>query len=147
MTKPTGRPRGRPKFAPTARMREDVAIWKAGGMSDEDIARVLGIDCDTMKKHFVEELATHWAQKVAKVISARFRAAIKGNVSAQTKFLETARAVSGEVGLSAADAPAIRCRKERIVPIGKKEAADEAAKTAGQGTEWDEDLRVTPTVQ
>lgn len=145
MTKPTGRPRGRPTFTPTAKMREDVAIWKAGGMSDDNIARVLGIDSDTMKKHFAEELATHWAKKVAKVISARFKAAIKGNVTAQTKFLETARAVSGEATIGAPESPAKR--RERIVPIGKKEAADEAAKTAGQGTEWEEDLRITPTVQ
>jgi hypothetical protein len=125
-------------------MREDVSIWKAGGMSDESIARVLRIDADTMKKHFADELATHWAQKVARVISARYTAAIKGNVSAQTKFLEAARAVGAEHTLSQ---PAPAERKQRVMPVGKKEAADEAARTAGLGTEWGEDLQLKQTIQ
>lgn len=146
MTKRTGRPRGRPSFVPTAKMREDVAVWKAGGMTDEDIARALSIDADTVKKHFKEELATHWAKKMAKVITARYRAAVKGNVTAQTKFLETARAARGESFID--DALAERGgRRQRVVPIGKKEAAEEAAKVAGLGTEWGDDLIVKPTVQ
>lgn len=144
MTKPTGKPRGRPSFSPTPKMRQDVAVWKAGGMSDENIARVIGIDAETMKKHFREELSTHWAQKVAKVISARYKAALKGNVSAQTKFLETARAVGAEATINA---PAEPSRKVRVVPVGKKEAADEAAKVAGLGSEWGEDLQIKPTIQ
>jgi hypothetical protein len=144
MTKPTGKPRGRPPFSPTPKMREDVSVWKAGGMSDENIARVLQIDADTLKKHFADELTTAWCKKVAKVISARYKAAIKGNVSAQTKFLEGARAVGAEAMLSA---PAQAERKPRVVPVGKKEAADEAAKTAGLGTEWGEDLQIKPTIQ
>lgn len=146
MTKKTGRPRGRPSFVPTAKMRSDVAVWKAGGMSDEDIARALSIDADTMKKHFAEELATHWAKKMARVVSARFAAAVKGNVTAQTKFLETARAARGEAFIDAALGEK-GSRKQRVVPIGKKEAAEEAAKVAGIGTEWGDDLVVKPTVQ
>jgi len=125
-------------------MRNDVAVWKAGGMSDEDIARALSIDADTMKKHFKEELATHWAKKMARVISARFTAAVKGNVSAQTKFLEAARAVGGEARFASADTDA---RKQRIVPIGKKEATEEAAKVAGIDTEWGDDLVVEAPIQ
>jgi hypothetical protein len=144
MTKPTGKPRGRPAFVPTKEQRENVAIWKAGGMTDENIARALGMDADTVKKHFAEELAAEWCKKVAKVISARFKAAVKGNVSAQTKFLETARAVGAESRLQQ---PNESGRKPRVVPIGKKEAADEAAKTAGLGTEWGQDLQPPPTIQ
>ncbi len=145
MTKKTGRPRGRPSFVPTAKMRNDVAVWKAGGMSDENIARALGIDADTLKKHFAEELATHWAKKMARVISARFTSAVKGNVSAQTKFIEAARAVGAEQRLS--EGATSSDRRQRVVPIGKKEAAEEAARSAGVGTEWGEDLIVEAPLQ
>lgn len=155
---PAKRRPGRPSFVPTARMRNDVAVWKAGGMSDESIAMALSIDAETMKKHFREELDRHWTKKLAKVVSARYKSALKGNVSAQAKFIETARSVlvdtmmgqaAGAEGASAGEklphpGPA---RKNRIVPIGKKEAAEEAAKTAGLGTEWGDDLVAGTPVQ
>lgn len=141
MTKPTGRPRGRPTKTFTQAQRDDVAIWKAGGMSDEDIAKVLGIDADTMKKHFAAELSTHWAKKTAQVIKARFKAAMKGNVTAQTKFLETARAVGGMQAFGGQGASVKPDRKFKHIPEGKKEAAQKAAHTAGEGTEWEGDLQ------
>lgn len=144
MTKPTGKPRGRPAFAPTQKMRDSVSIWKAGGMSDEDIARVLEIDADTLKKHFADELRTHWAKKTAAVVEARFKAAMKGNVTAQTKFLEASRAVSGNAHIGnqpEAKAPA------RKVPKGKKEVAAEEARAALHDPEWGEDLKYPTSVQ
>ena len=145
MTKPTGKPRGRPAFTPTKAMRESVSVWKAGGMSDEDIARVLEIDADTLKKHFADELKTHWAKKTAKVIEARFRAALKGNVTAQTKFLESSRAVSGTAHIGnqpEGKAPA------RSAPLGKKQVAAQEAQAALHDPEWGEDLKYpSPSVQ
>ncbi len=144
MTKPTGKPRGRPAFAPTPAQREKVAIWKAGGMSDEDIARVLEIDADTLKKHFADELRTHWAKKTAKVVEARYAAAIKGNVTAQTKFLEASRAVSGtaHIGNQPEDD-----RPARKVPKGKKEVAAEEARAALNDPQWGDDLKYPTSVQ
>lgn len=146
---------GRPQFKPTAKMRNDVAVWKAGGMSNHDIALVLDIDHKTLKKHFDAELTKHWAKKLARVLTARFTAAVKGNVTAQQKFIETGRAVSA-LAIVEGDTDHVSfadpkrgppSRKNRIVPIGKKEAAEEAAKTAGLGTEWGDDLVAGTPVQ
>lgn len=140
MTKPTGRPRGRPVYQPTAAVRRDVTIWYAGGMTVEQIAKALDKDADTVRKHFREELDTGWAKVVGEVVKARFKAATKGkNVTAQTKFLEKAAAVGAEQVFNAPGKPE---RALRVQPVGKKEAATEAAKVAGQGTEWGDDLTV-----
>lgn len=142
MTKPTGNPRGRPTFKPTAKNRSDVAVWKAGGMSDDSIALALSIDSDTMKKHFKEEIHSGWAKKRSLVISAQFKAAINGNVSAQKLFLETSNRVSAE---SSFENRQPEGRRQRVIPIGKKEAEADAARTAGVGTEWGTDLLAKPT--
>jgi hypothetical protein len=124
-------------------MRDDVAIWRAGGLSQETIAKAIGIEVETLLKHFAEEMNTGWAKKVAAVVKARYKSATGGNVSAQTKFLEDARAVGAEQALSA---PADD-RKPRVQPVGKKEAATEAAKSAGAGTDWGNDLLPSATIQ
>jgi predicted transcriptional regulator len=127
-------------YQPTAAVRRDVAIWYAGGMTIEQIAMALDKDADTVRKHFKVELETGWSKIVAQVVKARFDAATKGkNVTAQTKFLERAGAVGAEQVINAPDKPE---RALRVQPVGKKEAATEAAKIAGQGTEWGDDLSV-----
>ena len=47
---------GRPEFAPTDEDREKVRVLKAGGMTNEAIAEVIGVSEPTLRKHFSYEL-------------------------------------------------------------------------------------------
>lgn len=124
-------------------MRESVAIWKAGGMTDEDIARALNIDAETMKKHFAFELRTAWAGKVAKVIEAQYEAAVKGNVSAQDKFLSRAKVVGAMEGIFAPERGKLATpRASRTEKLGKKEKAQVDALSAGENSDWGDDLKI-----
>ncbi len=135
---------GRPPYAPTKALRNKVAILKAGGMTDEDIARAIGISRMSLYKHFSEELSTLWAAKRAEVVMAQFVAATKGkNVAAQGKFLQRSERVmstptDGELEAPAAGTPeaaaAAAGKKMREQPLGKKEAAILAAKQNSNST-------------
>lgn len=74
---------GRPPFQPTDQQRAFVEIGIAGGFLVEDIARVVGIDPTTLRKHFGEEIATAKTKRNAAVVGALFKNAIDGNVTAQ----------------------------------------------------------------
>lgn len=133
------KPRGRPPFAPTTAQRRQVGELLACSMSKKDIARVLGIHEETLEKHFGEELATGAAKRRAEVIGLLFKNARAGNVSAQKKLEE----MSGQaVAAASFDQPEAgrRAAPPAAKPKGKKEAAAEAALTAGQGSDWGEDL-------
>jgi DNA invertase Pin-like site-specific DNA recombinase len=50
------RPRGRPPFVPTEQQRHTVEVLVAHGVAERVIAKVLGIDRNTLRKHFRDEL-------------------------------------------------------------------------------------------
>ncbi|HVL70254.1 MAG TPA: hypothetical protein VM434_00040 [Beijerinckiaceae bacterium] len=139
---------GRPEFVATSEQRIAVERYVACGMRHDDIARAIGVSHPTLRKHFADELRTGPAKQRAAVIERLFNSAFSGNVSAQ-KHLERMTA-SGmaeasiartEAGDAAPAAPAAPKRQPRL---GKKEAAKEAAKNAGVGSEWGDDLRPQP---
>lgn len=74
-------PRGRPQFKPTAAQRNRVRVLKADNWSQERIARLLGIDADTLAKHFAEELSHGADIKLAEVLDHADRGVRKGNAS------------------------------------------------------------------
>lgn len=47
---------GRPAFNPTAAQRRAVGLYRAEGLFNVEIAAILGISCDTLRKHFNVEL-------------------------------------------------------------------------------------------
>lgn len=110
---------GRKEFAPTDDEREKVRVLKAGGMSNEAIAEAIGVSEPTLRKHFPSELDRGTAKVRADLLMARYRSAMGGNVSAQTKMLEL-------VGASAAGAK-IKEREKVAPKVGKKEAQQQAA--------------------
>lgn len=114
---------GRPSFVPSLEQRERVEILVAGGQSEEDIARVIGVARGTLREHFADELSTGRAKKRAEVLVAQFRTAIAGNASAQEKFLK-----KGEVP----ELPEYRQPKEE--KLGKKEQALRDAHEPDVGT-------------
>lgn len=123
----TPRKRGRPAYRATLEDRQIVEQMKFCGESDATIARALGIDPDTMRKHFADELADGHAHRRKEVISLLFTAARNGNVAA-TKKLE-------EMGRAAGAAEAVKAREPRSATPGKKEERQAAAEAvvAGNG--------------
>ena len=114
---------GRPPHEPTPESRERVQILLGGGMTHDQIAAAIGISAPTLRQHYGEELSTGRAKKRAEMLEAMFRAGIGGNVSAQKAYI----AQHSEL-----DDP----KPEKDEPIGKKAAAQAAAREAGQGTDW-----------
>lgn len=112
--------RGRPAFKPTPRLRRDVTQMRAVGESKATIARAIGIDEDTLNKHFAEELLTGLAKHKREVTDLMFKAARKGNVTAQ-------KALDAKIGAAGALDDFVGDRKpqpEAKQPkLGKKEQA------------------------
>jgi urease accessory protein UreF len=112
------------------------------GETKESIARAIGIDAETLNKHFHNELATGLAVQRAAVIDGLYRQAAKGNVAALKKLEEMTRVAAAQSSFVQPE-QSTGARAERLSPQqGKKEQAQAAAKEAGQGTGWGNDLAV-----
>jgi hypothetical protein len=127
---PGGGPK--PTIHPTDEQRRYVEILVGGGMNEDDIARAMGFSRDTLRRHFLEELRCGRAKSRGAVLVAQFEAALKGNASAQDKYLG-----KSQVGTNVPADP-LPARPPRL---GKKEVAQLAASRAGEGSEWGDDLR------
>jgi len=68
---------GRPPYKPTIETRRIVEEMKFCGGSENTIARALGIDPDTLRKHFTDELADGHAQRRKEVVGLLFETARK----------------------------------------------------------------------
>ncbi|UIK05016.1 hypothetical protein [Neorhizobium galegae] len=121
-SKPSGK-RGRPQYRPSLEDRQMVEQMKFCGESDNTIARALGIDPDTMRKHFGDELADGHAQRRKEVIGMLFGAARGGNVAAIKKLEEMGRAAGAQ--------EAVKGREARAPKLGKKEEQKASAKAVG----------------
>jgi len=113
------RKRGRPEYRPTLEDRQTVEQMKFCGESDNTIARALSIDPDTLRKHFVDELADGHAQRRKEVIGLLFKSARDGNVAAQKKLEEMGR-LAGAAGV-------LKDREKKAPKLGKKEEQKLAA--------------------
>lgn len=111
---------GRPEFAPTDEDREKVRVLKAGGMTNEAIAEVIGVSEPTLRKHFSYELDIATAKVRADLLMARYRAAMGGNVQAQNKMIE-------QVSANAAQRKVSPEKDEKKPKLGKKEEQKLAA--------------------
>lgn len=136
------RKRGRPAYKPTAAQRRSVEQMRACGEASATIARALGIDIDTLNKHFADEIANGISRRRAEVIEMLFKAARKGNVTAQKHLSNMTGLTIAEGKVMGDEAAPEEAKPERAPKIGKKEAAQQAADNAGLGTDWGEDLQV-----
>ena len=109
---------GRPSYRPSIEQRQTVEEMKFCGEAEDVIARAVGIDVDTLRKHFEAELADGHAQRRKEVISLLFKEARSGNVSAIRRLEEMGRATIDE-GRGA--------REPQPVKLGKKEQQQQAA--------------------
>lgn len=114
---------GRPSYRPSLEDRKTVEELKFVGESDNTIARALGIDPDTLRKHFPDELADGHAQRRKEVIGLLFKSARDGNVAAQKKL--------EEMGRAAGAAESVKNRETKAPKLGKKEEQKAAARAIG----------------
>jgi len=115
--------RGRPSYRPSLEDRQTVEEMKFVGESDNTIARALGIDPDTLRKHFADELTGGHAQRRKEVIGLLFKSARDGNVAAQKKL--------EEMGRAAGAAESVKQRETKAPKLGKKEEKKAAAEAVG----------------
>jgi predicted transcriptional regulator len=106
-------------------------------MSRQEIAMALGICDKTLEKHFESELQHGRARKRAEAVGLLYASARKGNVSAQKKLVEITGTAAAAAEWEAAEGIGKPPPNRKL---GKKEEQAIAAQTAGQGTEWGDDL-------
>lgn len=123
---------GRPAFEKTKEKQEVVAVLKAAGWSNERIARYIGCDVKTLRKHFSLELSQATDAAEAEALLTIHRRMKEGNVSAARQVMSLA-----EKGRAAPpmpkDRPGDEAPEGEGAPapdkLGKKERAAAAAKT------------------
>jgi hypothetical protein len=79
----------RPAFFVTDAIREKVQYLAGLGVSQDDIAKIIGCAPKTLRKRFREELNRGVAEANAMVAGYLFNSAKQGNVSAQIFWLKT----------------------------------------------------------
>lgn len=137
--------RGRPRFEVTPEIRNKIKLGLALGWVNDRIAGAVGISAATLKRYFRAELK---ARDLARdqLDLRRFELVMaeanKGNVGAIKelgKMLE--RNDQMTAGRRFQDAQGEPARERPAKPMGKKEAAQLAAETAGgEGSLWGSDL-------
>lgn len=130
---------GRPPFKPTRKMRTSVERMCAVGDSQDTIARALGIDRNTLAKHFHEELLTGAAKRRREVVDMIFDGASNGNASLIKRAEEMSRAATADTGNREPEQPA-----PKVPKLGKREAQQQEAIGAGKGSDWGDDLAPLP---
>ena len=83
----TTRKRGRPPFKPNDEQREMVRVWIMAGCSQQTIAKAMGINPDTLKKHFSEEIDDGKDFVLGNLASVTYRRAMFEGCVASTFFL------------------------------------------------------------
>ena len=80
---------GRRAHKPDPGLRRQVEAMAAYGIPETDIARVVGVDPKTLRKHYRDELDLGETKANAQVAGYLFAAAKNGNVTAQIFWLKT----------------------------------------------------------
>ena len=122
---------GRREHEPTDEEREKVRVLRAGGMTQEAIAEAIGLSAPTLAKHFASELDRGTAKVRADLLMARYRSAMGGNVSAQTKMLELVGASAAGDRLKERETPPVKPAR-----LGKKEMQQQAAEEVAVGAKF-----------
>ena len=73
---------GQPPFQPTEAQRKIARTLAGYGVPQDDIALIIGVDLNTLRKHLANELALGMAEANAAVAQSLFKQAIAGNTAA-----------------------------------------------------------------
>lgn len=127
---------GRKRHRRLPQVAEKVGVLRAAGVTVEAIAGRLGLSEPTLRKYYFRELRSGGQIARQVLIEAMWKKAVAGNVSA-ANFIRQELARGDAEAFVTSSRPA---QAPRPTPTGKKEAAQLAATTAGQGTDWGDDL-------
>jgi transcriptional regulator with XRE-family HTH domain len=125
-------PRGRKKMRINKELRDRVAMLRASGMTQEQIADAIGCSVPTLAQYFSLELNEGKAAKRAEMIETLWNAGIAGNVTAMKAWL----------ALNDRDTSPKAITRPRAEPkLGKKEQALVDAKAAPHSGGWADVVR------
>ena len=79
----------RPPHEPTPEMRQLVQLHATIGTKSENIARIIGIDAKTLRKHYRDELDLGMDKANATIGGALFNKAKSGDTAAQIFWMKT----------------------------------------------------------
>lgn len=125
---------GRPAHQPTEADRRQVEMMAGFGLTEVEIASVIGITAPTLRVHYRVELDVGHVKANAKVASNLFRQATKDDPKAVTAAMFWLRCRAGWSEYAPPPAP----KEAKPEPLGKKEAANLEAQSAESGTGWGE---------
>jgi hypothetical protein len=77
------------KWQPTKQQRDMIRIMKAGGLTNIDIAGVLGVTEKTLVKACADEIKSGKSDVDSRIIGSLVKNALAGNVTAQIFYLKT----------------------------------------------------------
>lgn len=132
---------GRKRHRRLPQVAEKVGVLRATGATVEAIAGRLGLSEPTLRKYYFRELRSGAEIARQVLIEAMWNKALGGNVSA-ANFIRQELARGEAEAFVTSSRPA---QTPKPTPLGKKEAAQLAATTAGQGTDWGDDLLAPDT--
>ena len=125
--------RGRPAYQPSEKDRRIAEALAGWGIPQERIARVIGVDPKTLRKHFPEELDVGSAKLEAQLAQNLLRIAQGHDRQA---LIATIFALKSRFGWMEATPP------PREPPLGKKEAAARRAAEIAEGdSSWGDLLK------
>jgi hypothetical protein len=139
---------GRPAHEATEKTRNRVKMLVALGWANPRIANALAISLPTLRKNYFHELKKREAardQLEMRRLEMAWDMAQSGNVGAFKEFgrlMERNDQMMAAASFSSESEP----KREKKESVGKKEAAAQAAETAGDNSEWGDDLRFPGTV-
>ena len=123
---------GAPEFERTKEKQELIIVLRAAGWTQERIARRLGCDAKTLRKHYSRELAEAVDMLEAEALQVTYARMRAGNVSAANKVLGLIE--KGHAAVPVAPEPDDEKPDDADdvdKPLGKKAALVEAAKKPG----------------
>ncbi|MDB5507111.1 MAG: hypothetical protein JWR75_1749 [Devosia sp.] len=123
--------RGRPAYEPSEKNQRIVEMMAGWAIPEDRIAKVVGIDPKTLRKHHRDELDVGFAKLEAQLAQNLLRIAQGHDRQAliATIFALKARFGWVEAGV-----------QRREPELGKKAAAQLAAESAGGSSNWGDDL-------
>lgn len=138
--------RGRPPHLATEKNRSKIMLLLAEGWTQTRIANALSITVKTLRKHYSRELRAR--DQALDRLKGGHRSMLweegrKGNVAALKEIGKIILGIdAGRFGQASADRDD---DDEAPIPrLGKKDEANLAAKTAGEGSGWGGDLQQPP---
>lgn len=132
--------KGRPAHIPTLENYNKVKLLLAMGVQVKQVAKSLGVTQPTLRQHYSSLLSQRRDMR-ARMDAVRYlrlwQESMKGNVAALKEFDRILERI--DVASLSDQIEGAQTKKPR--QLGKKEAAQIAAETAGEGTDWGDDLQ------